>query len=108
MIAGCDISLCDNAIIAKKMKTYHYFLCDGGIKWSGRMLGSSLPSILTFIKCIERANSSISRNPSQSTSDSFQIFDKTELGNFDLMSSDLAAKNRFETIFYSRLLKQKV
>lgn len=36
----------------------------------------------------------MSKNPSQSTSDSFQIFDKTELGNFDLMSSDLAAKKK--------------
>lgn len=69
-----------------------YFLCDGGIKWSGRIFGSSLPSTLTFIKCMERANSSISKNPSQSTSESFQIFDNTELGNFDLMSSDFAAE----------------
>lgn len=34
----------------------------------------------------------MSKKPSQSTSDSFQIFDNTEFGNLDLMSSDLAAK----------------
>lgn len=34
----------------------------------------------------------MSKNPSQSTSDNFQIFDKTELGSFDLMSSDFAAE----------------
>lgn len=56
------------------------------------MLGSSLPSIFTLIKCIARANSSMSKKPSQSTSESFQIFDKTEFGSFDLMSSDFAAK----------------
>lgn len=71
-----------------------YFLCVGGIKWSGRMFGSSLPSIFTVIKCIAKANSSISKKPSQSTSESFQIFDNTELGSFDLISSDLAAKTK--------------
>jgi hypothetical protein len=38
------------------------------------------------------ANSSMSKKPSQSTSESFQIFERTEFGSFDLMSSDLAAK----------------
>lgn len=37
-----------------------------------------------------KANSSASRKPSASTSDSFHILLSTELGNFDLMSSDLA------------------
>lgn len=69
-----------------------YFLWEGGTKCSGRMFGSSFPSIFTLIKCIASANSSTSRNPSQSTSESFQIFDKTEFGSLDLISSDLAAK----------------
>lgn len=70
----------------------NYCLWLGGIKCSGRMLGNSFPSIFTLIKCIARANSSMSKKPSQSTSDNFHIFDKTEFGSFDLMSSDFAAK----------------
>lgn len=69
-----------------------YCLWLGGIKCSGRMLGNSFPSIFTLIKCIAKANSSMSKKPSQSTSDNFHIFDKTEFGSFDLMSSDFAAK----------------
>lgn len=33
----------------------------------------------------------MSKKPSQSTSESFQILDNTEFGSFDLISSDLAA-----------------
>lgn len=69
-----------------------YFRCEGGIKCSGRMFGSSFPSIFTLIKCIASANSSTSKKPSQSTSESFQIFDKTVFGSLDLISSDFAAK----------------
>ncbi|KAJ6637970.1 hypothetical protein Bhyg_10701 [Pseudolycoriella hygida] len=64
---------------------------DGGIKCSGNTFGNSFPSNLTFIKCIAKANSSASKNPSVSTSDNFQILLKTEFGNFDLINSDLAA-----------------
>lgn len=38
------------------------------------------------------ANSSISKNPSQSTSDNFQTLLNTEFGNLDLINSALAAK----------------
>ncbi|CAD6992366.1 unnamed protein product [Ceratitis capitata] len=65
----------------------------GGTKCSGSTFGSSLPSNLTLIKCMASANSSESRKPSPSTSESFQILLSTELGNFDLMSSCLAAES---------------
>lgn len=66
---------------------------DGGTKCSGNIFGNSLPSNLTLIKCKAKANSSASKNPSPSTSDNFHILLNTELGNFDFMSSDLAAVN---------------
>lgn len=65
--------------------------CDGGTKWSGRTFGNSLPSNLMFMRCIAKANSSISKKPSPSQSDNFHILLKTEFGNFDFWSSDFAA-----------------
>ncbi len=71
-----------------------YMRFEGGTKWSGKILGNSLPSNLTLIKCIAKANSSTSRKPSQSTSDNFQILLNTEFGSFDFINSILAAERK--------------
>lgn len=72
---------------------------DGGIKWSGSSAGRSQPSSLTLIRCIAKANSSESKNPSLLMSESFQIFPSTLLGNLDLTISDLAAKQSYTKLY---------
>ncbi|KYM80025.1 hypothetical protein ALC53_09551, partial [Atta colombica] len=47
----------------------------------------------TVDRCMAKANSSESKNPSLLMSESFQIFPSTLFGNLDLTISDLAASN---------------
>lgn len=63
----------------------------GGIRCSGKVAGNSEPSSLIFTKYMAKANSFESSRPSLSTSDNFHILDNTELGNFVLRNSSLAA-----------------
>ncbi|VVC93839.1 unnamed protein product [Leptidea sinapis] len=67
------------------------FRLEGGTRCGGRSVGSSWPSILTPMRCMASANSSSSRNPSLSTSDSFHILPSTEFGSLDFNISVLAA-----------------
>lgn len=76
--------------------------CDGGTKWSGSTFGNSLPSSLMFMRCMAKANSSMSKKPSPSQSDNFHILLRTEFGNFDFWSSDLAAVILWNGFFFHR------
>ncbi|KYN27060.1 hypothetical protein ALC57_03402 [Trachymyrmex cornetzi] len=60
----------------------------------------------TVDRCMAKANSSESKNPSLLMSESFQIFPSTLFGNLDLTISDLAASNiklYIIRIFYFKL-----
>uniref|UniRef100_A0A1A9ZGE5 Uncharacterized protein n=1 Tax=Glossina pallidipes TaxID=7398 RepID=A0A1A9ZGE5_GLOPL len=83
---GLNFSLqvpCGNQTADKQMDLPQRF--SGGTKCSGSTFGNSQPSSLTLIKCIAKANSSESRKPSPSTSESFQILLSTE---FDYLTID--------------------
>lgn len=67
---------------------------EGGTRCAGSSEGRSCPSIFTWIRCMASANSSSSRKPSLSMSDSFQILPSTELGSFDFTISVLAAVDK--------------
>lgn len=77
---------------------------EGGIKCSGKKAGNSAPSSLILAKYIARANSSRSNRPSSSTSANFHTLDRTELGNFVLRNSSLAAEKRKEILQNVELL----
>lgn len=83
-------TMCTTSV--SKSKAILGFRLEGGTRCGGSSSGRSCPLLLTRMRCMASANSSSSRQPSLSMSDSCQILRSIDFGSFDFTISVLAAE----------------